>query len=89
MDNINASRLNKPSKFSQLNLIADPQWFFLQTPKTHAIQLITWSNYKHHKTEKIFIAVAPNGLISFEVESYGGNKHFILVTLLYLCHIVK
>ena len=50
-----------------------PLRFFLQTPKNHAAQRITWSNYKHHNTAKVLITISPNGLIVFASEAYGGS----------------
>ena len=44
MENIVVSRPNKFSNYSRLHSTADATEIFLQTPKTHAAQRITWSN---------------------------------------------
>ena len=62
MENTAASRPNKFSKFSRLHSIADATETFLQTPKKHAAQRITWSNYKHHNNAKVLITISPNEL---------------------------
>ena len=73
MENIVVSRPNKFSKFSRLYSIADATEIFLQTPKNHTAQRITWSNYKYHNTAKVLITISPNGLIVFASEAYGGS----------------
>ena len=74
MENIVASRPNKFNKFSRLHSMADATEIFLQTPKNHAAQRVTWSNYKHHNTAKFLITISPNGLIVFASEAYGGRQ---------------
>ena len=32
-----------------------------------------WSSYKHHNTVKILIGIAPQGVVSFVSESWGGR----------------
>ena len=73
IENIVASRPNKFSKFSRLHSIADATETFLQTPKNHAAERITWSNYKDRNTAKVLITISPNGLIVFGSEAYGGS----------------
>ena len=53
MEKIAASRPKKFHKFPKLHSILDATEIFLQTPKNHAAQRITWSNYKHHNTAKV------------------------------------
>ena len=50
-----------------------PLRFFLKTPKNHAAQRITWSNYKHHDTGKFLITISPNGLMVFASVAYGDS----------------
>ena len=66
----------KPSRFSSipnLNMIIDCSEFFIQTPKNHLIQRLTWSSYKHHNTLKVLIGVAPNSMITFISQAYCGS----------------
>lgn len=46
---------------------------FIQTPKDHKLQKITWSNYKHHNTMKILVSVSSNSTIIFVSKAYSGN----------------
>ena len=73
MDNISSSRPTKFNNFPRLHTIADATEIFLQTPKNHVAQRVTWSNYKHHNTAKVLISVTPNGLIAFASDAYGGS----------------
>ena len=73
MEYIVSSRPTKFKSFTKLHTIADATEIFLQTPKNHAAQRVTWSNYKHHNTAKVLISVTPNGLIAFASEAYGGS----------------
>ena len=73
MEYISSSRPTKFNNFPRLHTIADATEIFLQTPKNHAAQRVTWSNYKHHNTAKVLISVTPNGLIAFASDAYGGS----------------
>ena len=73
MENNVACRPKKFSKFSRLHSVTDATEIFLQTPKYHKTQWVTWSNYKDHNTVKVLITISPNGLIVFASEAYGGN----------------
>ena len=73
LENIRKSRPRKFKDFPKLHSILDGTEIFIQTPKNHEIQRITWSSYKHHNTAKILICVAPNGFIVFTSEAYGGS----------------
>ena len=46
---------------------------FIETPKGHKNQRLRWSNYKHHNTMKILIAVAPNSSIIFASKNCSGS----------------
>ena len=35
--------------------------------------LATWSSYKHHNTVKILLGIAPQGVVSFVSEPWGGR----------------
>ena len=53
--------------------IADATENFLQTPKNHAAQRVTRSNYKHHNNTNVLITISPNGLIVFASVAYRGS----------------
>jgi len=68
--------VTKPNQFigvSNLNSIIDGTELFIQTPKDHKLQKITWSNYKHHNTLKILVGIAANSSIVFVSKAYSGN----------------
>ena len=60
-------------KVKNLHSIIDATEIFLQTPKDLVAQRTTWSDYKHHNTAKILIAVSANSKIIFTSKAYGGR----------------
>ena len=66
----------KPSRFSSirnLNMIIDCSELFIQTPKNHILQRITWSSYKHHYTLKFLVGISPNSMITFISNAFCGS----------------
>ena len=66
----------KPPQFkgiSNLHTIIDATELFIETPKGLVNQRLTWSNYKHHNTLKILVAVTSNSTIAFVSEAYVGG----------------
>ena len=66
----------EPPQFNptnNLHSIIDATELFIQTPKGHKNQCLTWSNYKHHNTMKILVAVTPNSSIIFVSKAYSGS----------------
>ena len=66
----------KPSRFSSirnLNMIIDCSELFIQTPKNHILQRITWSSYKHHNTLKFLVGISPNSMITFISNAFCGS----------------
>ena len=66
----------KPPRFNptkNLHSIIDATELFIETPKDHKNQRLTWSNYKHHNTMKIRLAVASNFSIIFVSKAYSGS----------------
>ena len=66
----------KPERFysiRNLNMIIDCSELFIQTPKNHILQRLTWSSYKHHNTLKFLIGVSPNSMITYISKAYCGS----------------
>ena len=65
----------KPKKFKsqKLHSIADATEIFIQTPKDHLLQHLTWSNCKHHNTLKVLVVIAPSSDIMFISLAYPGS----------------
>ena len=66
---------SKPKKFKsqKLHSIADATEIFIQTPKDHLLQCLTWSNYKHHNILKVVGVIAPSSDIMFISLAYPGS----------------
>jgi hypothetical protein len=74
----------KPARFRNLpdiRAIIDCTELFIETPKDPALQCATWSEYKHHNTLKLLIAVAPNSAITFLSKCYCGRASDKAITL--------
>ena len=68
----------KPSRYRSINFtnliaIIDCTEFFIETPQDLATQAVTWSDYKHHNTLKVLIAVCPNSYICYVSPVYEGR----------------
>ena len=65
----------KPKKFKsqKLHSIADATEIFIQTPKDHLLQCLTWSNYKHHNILKVVGVIASSSDIMFKSLAYPGS----------------
>lgn len=61
--------LNTP----HVRYIIDGTEVFCQGSGDFYLQVLLWSNYKHHHTAKFLIGIAPNGFISFVSKAYGGR----------------
>jgi hypothetical protein len=65
-----------PARFKSvkgLRTIIDYSEIFIETPKDPKLQASTWSDYKHHNTAKFLVACAPNSMITFVSDVYGGR----------------
>ena len=60
-------------EFKNLSGIIDCSEIFIETPKDLETQSATWSEYKHPKTVKCLICVAPNSGITFILKVYAGR----------------
>ena len=54
-------------------LIIDCFEIFVERPSNLQARAMTWSNYKHHNTIKVLMGIAPQGVVSFISESWGGR----------------
>lgn len=57
----------------QVRYIIDGTEVFCQGTGDFRLQVLLWSNYKHHHTAKFLVAIAPNGHISFVSKAFGGH----------------
>ncbi|PIK56573.1 hypothetical protein BSL78_06541 [Apostichopus japonicus] len=60
-------------KYSSLRCTIDCTEVFIERPRNLELQALTWSDYKHHNTVKILVAISPNGMISFRSKAWGGR----------------
>ena len=70
---LNATKPPHFKSVTNLHSIIDASEIFIQTPKDHRLQKMTWSSYKHHNTMKVLIAVAGNSFILFVSKAFGGS----------------
>ena len=54
-------------------VIIDCFEIFVERPSNLQARAMTWSNYKHHNTIKVLMGIAPQGVVSFVSESWGGR----------------
>ena len=67
--------------FANVSGIVDCFEVFIDRPSLLKSRAQTWSNYKHHQTLKYLISIAPNCLINFISEGWGGrtsDKHLAI-----------
>ena len=50
-----------------------------ETPSGLDLAATLWSEYKHHNTFKVLVAITPNGAISYVSSCYGGRASDILI----------
>lgn len=67
---------NMPMQFASYpntRVIIDCTEVFVQVPSSLKAQSQTWSNYKHHNTFKVLVAISPNGQVTFVSKLWGGR----------------
>ncbi|XP_077491821.1 uncharacterized protein LOC144102415 [Amblyomma americanum] len=66
-------RAFKDKLFDHLRGIIDCTELFIQRPTYMDARSKTYSNYKHHNTVKVLVAITPSGAISFVSRAWGGR----------------
>ena len=81
---LQAVRTNIPdslkNKYNNLRCTVDCTEIFIERPRHLRLQAQTWSEYKRHNTVKFLVAIAPNGLISFLSDVWGGRATDVQIT---------
>ena len=54
-------------------MIIDCFEVFIDRPSNLLGRASTWSSYKHHNTVKVLLGIAPQGVVSFMSEAWGGR----------------
>ena len=76
-------RRTLPSCFHKLypkvRCIIDCFECFTETPSGLDLAATMWSEYKHHYTFKVLVAITPNGAISYVSPAYGGRATDVFI----------
>ena len=54
-------------------VIIDCFEIFIESSSNLQARASTWSSYKHHNTVKVLLGIAPQGVVSFVSEPWGGR----------------
>jgi hypothetical protein len=68
------------AKHTNCRVVIDCTEVFIERMKSLNNQATTWSDYKHHNTNKFLIGIAPNGYITFLSKCYGGRASDKFIT---------
>ena len=60
-------------KFPNTRVIIDATEIRTQIPKSVRAAILKYSSYKHYHSLKVLIGIAPNGIITFISQAYGGR----------------
>ena len=66
--------------YRQCRTIIDCCEIFIGRPNHLTARAITWSNYKHHNTVKVLVAISPTGAVSFISKAYGERTSDKVIT---------
>lgn len=55
----------KKAGFTKVRHTIDCTEIFIETPNDPMLKAATWSDYKHHYTTKVIVAISPNGAFTF------------------------
>ena len=64
---------NSLKTYKNLRCTIDCTEVFIDRPRDLEIQALTWSDYKKHNTVKFLVGIAPNGMITFLSNAWGGR----------------
>ncbi|XP_055504152.1 uncharacterized protein LOC129704819 [Leucoraja erinacea] len=62
------------NKWPALRCILDCAEIFIERPQHLQLQALTWSEHKKHNTVKLLVGIAPNGMITFLSNAWGGRS---------------
>lgn len=65
--------------YPKVRCIIDCFECFTETPSGLDLAATLWSEYKHHYTFKVLVAITPNGAISYVSSCYGGRASDIFI----------
>ena len=65
--------------YPKVRCIIDCFECFTETPSGLDLTATLWSEYKHHYTYKVLVAITPNGAISYVSSCYGGRASDIFI----------
>ena len=57
----------------KVSILIDCFEVFIERPSNLQAQVSTWSNYKHNNTVKVLLGIAPQGVVSFVSNTWGGH----------------
>ena len=65
--------------YPKVRYIIDCFECFTATPSGLDLAATMWSEYKHHYTFKVLVAITPNGAVSYVSPAYGGRATDIFI----------
>ena len=65
--------------YPKVRCIIDCFECFTETPSGLDLAATLWSEYKHHYTFKVLVAITPNGAISYVSSCYGGRASDVFI----------
>ena len=60
-------------RFPRMKCILDCIEVLFEPPRYLQLQAVTWSEYKEHNTIKVLVGIAPNGMITYLSQAWGGR----------------